>query len=70
MLIEAGLAFLGLGGPNVKSWGTMGDLGLSDIRTNRHVVTIPGAAIVLTVLALTLIGDGLNDALNKRAETG
>ena len=66
ILTEAGLSFLGLGDPNVMSWGTMVGLGRSDFRTAWYLVAEPGIAIVLTVLALNLVGDGLNDALNTR----
>jgi peptide/nickel transport system permease protein len=66
ILTEAGLSFLGLGDPNVVSWGTMVGMGRSDFRTAWYLVAVPGVAIVLTVLALNLLGDGLNDALNTR----
>ena len=66
IVTEAGLSFLGLGDPNVMSWGTMVGLGRSDFRTAWYLVAEPGIAIVLTVLALNLLGDGLNDALNTR----
>ena len=66
ILIESGLAFLGLGDPNVISWGTMVGLGRSDFRAGWYLVVIPGLAIMVCVLALNLLGDGLNDALNTR----
>ena len=66
ILTEAGLSFLGLGDPNVISWGTMVGMGRSDLRTGWYLVVIPGVAIMLAVLALNLLGDGLNDALNTR----
>lgn len=66
ILTEAGLSFLGLGDPNVISWGTMIGMGRSDFRTAWYLVAIPGLAVVLSVLALNLLGDGLNDALNTR----
>lgn len=66
ILIESGLAFLGLGDPNVVSWGTMVGLGRSDFRAGWYLVVVPGLAIMLSVLALNLLGDGLNDALNAR----
>ncbi|HPU52587.1 MAG TPA: ABC transporter permease [Burkholderiaceae bacterium] len=66
ILFEAGLSFLGLSDPNVMTWGLM-------IGNNRRyildcwwAVTFPGAGIFLTVLSVSLIGDGLNDALNPR----
>jgi peptide/nickel transport system permease protein len=66
ILIEAGLAFLGLGDPNVMSWGKMIGDGRDALRTAWYLSAIPGVAILLTVLALNLIGEGLNDALNPR----
>lgn len=68
ILTEAGLSFLGLGDPNVISWGTMVGAGRSDLRTGWYLVAIPGTAIMLAVLALNLLGDGLNDALNTRLQ--
>lgn len=66
ILIESALSFLGLGDPNVMSWGFMIGAGRSFLRTAWWVCTIPGAAIVLTVIAINLVGEGLNDALNPR----
>lgn len=66
ILNETGLAFLGLGDPNVISWGSMIGSGREAFRNAEYLTIIPGIAIVLTVLALNLIGDGLNDALNPR----
>lgn len=66
ILTEAGLAFLGLGDPNVMSWGTIIGAGREALRTAWYVATLPGIAILLTVLALNLVGEGLNDALNPR----
>lgn len=66
ILTESALAFLGLGDPNVMSWGTMIGAGREMLRTAWYLTAIPGIAILLTVLALNLIGDGLNDALNPR----
>ena len=66
ILAEAGLSFLGLGDPNVMSWGTMIGLGRDLIRTAPWVVAVPGIAVVISVLGLNLLGEGLNDALNPR----
>ncbi len=63
ILMEASLSFLGLGDPNVMSWGTMVGLGRDSLRTAWYIAAIPGAAILVTVLALNLVGEGLNDAL-------
>lgn len=66
ILFEAGLSFLGLGDPNQMSWGLMIGSSRQYVLTNWWAVAFPGAAIFLTVLAVSLIGDGLNDALNPK----
>lgn len=66
ILTEAGLAFLGLGDPNVMSWGTIIGAGRDALRSAWYITAIPGVAILVTVLALNLVGEGLNDALNPR----
>ncbi|MBX9911366.1 MAG: ABC transporter permease [Beijerinckiaceae bacterium] len=66
ILTEAGLAFLGLGDPNIMSWGTIIGGGRDALRSAWYITAIPGFAILLTVLALNLVGEGLNDALNPR----
>lgn len=66
ILTESSLAFLGLGDPNVVSWGGMVGAGREVLRTDWYVATVPGLAIVAAVLALNLLSDGLNDALNPR----
>jgi peptide/nickel transport system permease protein len=66
ILMESALSFLGLGDPNLVSWGSMIGAGRELLRTAWYLSAIPGFAIVLTVLALNLLGDALNDALNPR----
>ena len=66
ILIESGLAFLGLGDPNIMSWGFQIGAGRTMLRSAWWVCTVPGIAILITVLAINLIGEGLNDALNPR----
>lgn len=66
ILFEAGLSFLGLGDPNVMSWGLMIGSNRPYILSAWWAVTLPGFAIFLTVLAVSLIGDGLNDAFNPK----
>ena len=66
ILLESSLSFLGLGDPNVMSWGYMIGAARTVIRTAWWLSFLPGMAILLTVLALNLIGEGLNDALNPR----
>jgi len=66
ILLESGLSFLGLGDPNLMSWGFMIGAGRSVIRIAWWMSVFPGLAIFLTVLALNLVGEGLSDALNPR----
>ncbi|MET0314128.1 MAG: ABC transporter permease [Hansschlegelia sp.] len=68
ILTESSLAFLGLGDPNVVTWGGMVGAGREVLRTDWYVATLPGVAILVAVLALNLLGDGLNDALDPRGE--
>jgi peptide/nickel transport system permease protein len=69
ILIESALAFLGLGDSNVMSWGFMIGSGRTYLRNAWWLCAIPGIAILLTVLAINLTGEGLNDALNPRLRT-
>jgi peptide/nickel transport system permease protein len=67
IVLEAGLSFLGLGVPSATpSWGTMVDHGRAYLLDAWWVVTFPGLAIVLAVLAFNLLGDGIRDALDPR----
>lgn len=66
ILTESGLSFLGLADPNVVSWGYMIGVARSALRTAWWMTAIPGITIVVTVLAINLVGEGLNDALNPR----
>jgi peptide/nickel transport system permease protein len=66
ILLESSLSFLGLGDPNRMSWGFMVGAGRTVIRQAWWITAFPGLVILLTVLALNLIGEGLNDALNPR----
>ena len=66
ILFEAGLSFLGLSDPNVMSWGLMIGSNRKYVLDAWWAVTFPGFAIFLTVLAVSLVGDGLNDALNPK----
>ena len=66
ILFEAGLSFLELNDPNIMSWGYMIGSNRPYVLESWWAVTFPGIAIFLTVLAVSLIGDGLNDALNPR----
>lgn len=66
ILFESAISFLGLGDPNVASWGALIGDGRALIRRSWFICAIPGLAIMFTVLAMNLIGDGLNDALNPK----
>jgi peptide/nickel transport system permease protein len=69
ILLESALAFLRLSDPNVASWGNLIGLGRDVLRVQWYVSAIPGIAILLTVLAVSLVGQGLNDALNPRLKS-
>lgn len=66
ILMESALSFLGLGDPNVVTWGSMIGEGRPVLRSAWYLSAVPGIAIVVTVLALNLLGDALNDILNPR----
>jgi peptide/nickel transport system permease protein len=66
ILTESGLSFLGLGDPNIISWGYMVGVGRTVLRTAWWMPAIPGGAILVTVLCINLVGEGLNEALNPR----
>ena len=66
ILTESALSFLGLSDPNVMSWGYMVGAGREFLQRAPWLSAIPGVAILVTVLAVNLVGDGLNDALNPR----
>jgi peptide/nickel transport system permease protein len=67
ILIEASLSFLGVGvRPPTASWGQMISAATPTFNTAWWYMVFPGAALLLTVLAFNLLGDGLRDALNPR----
>ncbi len=67
ILVAATLSFLGLGSqPPTAEWGRMLSEGRQYLREQWWIATFPGLAIMLTVLALNLLGDGLRDALDPR----
>lgn len=68
MLLEASLSYIGVGDPGAVSWGVM-------LFEAQHALTrawwmsvFPGLGIFLSVLAINLVGDGLNDAINPRSQ--
>jgi peptide/nickel transport system permease protein len=69
ILLEAYLSFLGAGvQPPNASWGTLISDGLDLISTAPYLSLIPGAMLVLTVLSINVVGDGVRDALDPRAQ--
>jgi len=67
ILVEAGLSFLGLGvPPPTPSWGSIVNEGRDSLLSAWWIATFPGLAIVFTVVAFNLLGDGLRDALDPR----
>ena len=68
ILIEASLSFLGVGiRPPTASWGQMIASATPIFDTAWWYMVFPGLALLLTVLAFNLLGDGLRDALNPRS---
>jgi peptide/nickel transport system permease protein len=71
ILFEAALSFLGAGvQPPTASWGAMLADATSIFNTAWWYMVFPGAALLLTVLAFNLVGDGLQDALHPKADRG
>jgi peptide/nickel transport system permease protein len=66
ILTESALAFLGLGDPNVVSWGQIVMSGKSYLLEGWWISTFSGLAIVFTVVAFYLLGDGLNTVLSPK----
>lgn len=67
ILVEAALSFLGLGvQPPTPSWGLMVSSGRDFLLSAPHIATIPGIAIMITVLGFNLLGDGLRDSLDPK----
>lgn len=67
ILLAASLSFIGLGAqPPLPEWGAMLSAGRSKMRDCGYLVIFPGMAIMISVLAFNLLGDGLRDALDPR----
>jgi len=66
IILDAGLSFIGLGAPNLMSWGQMIYQGTQEVTVGWWVGLFPGLALTLTVLAFYFVGDGLGVALNPR----
>jgi len=70
ILAEASLSFLGLGDPNVTSWGQIIAAGRGDLSTAWWISTVPGFFLFFTILAFNFVGDALRDALDPRHSGG
>ncbi|WP_177175120.1 ABC transporter permease [Nitratireductor aquibiodomus] len=70
VLVEAALSFLGLGDPNVVTWGSMIAEGRNVLRIAPHLSIVPGLGLVATVLGVYLLGEGLADAMAGRKGRG
>jgi len=68
ILTEAALSFLGLGDPNVVTWGSMIAEGRNVIRSAPFLSILPGLALVVTVLGVYLFSEGLADTLRQNGE--
>lgn len=68
ILLESSLSFLGLGDPNLMSWGFMVGSSRTVLRQAWWMATFPGLTIALSVVALNLMGEGLNDTFNAFRE--
>jgi peptide/nickel transport system permease protein len=66
IITDAGLSFIGLGAPNIMSWGQMIYEGTQSFPVGWWLSIFPGIALTLTVMAFYFIGDGLGVALNPR----
>jgi oligopeptide transport system permease protein len=67
IIAESALSFIGIGlTPPTASWGTLIQDGYSQVFAVAHPVLFPAAAIAITMLAFTFLGDGLRDALDPR----
>lgn len=70
ILTEASLSFLGLGDPNIISWGQMIYQGKSYITTSWWISGTAGIAVIITVIFFYMLGDGLNHVLNPKYNYG
>jgi peptide/nickel transport system permease protein len=68
ILGEASLAFLGLGDPDVVSWGQIISSGRSQLSTAPWIATLPGLCLFFTILAFNFVGDAARDAIDPRSE--
>ena len=69
ILTEAGLSFLGLGDPNIVSWGQMINSGKQYLVKCPWISAIPGIFVVITVLTFFMIGEGLNRFISPKMQS-
>ncbi len=69
ILTEAALSFLGLGDPNMVTWGSMIAEGRNVLRSSPWLSVIPGLALVVTVIAVYLVGEGLDRTLKDQKDS-
>ncbi|WZH51545.1 MAG: ABC transporter permease [Nocardioides alkalitolerans] len=70
ILLESGLSYLGLGVvPPTPSWGSMVAQGQRYLSSDPHVLLVPGAFVVLTILAFGLVGDALRSGLDPKSRS-
>ncbi len=65
IMIESALSFLGFGDPNIVTWGSMMAEGRNVLRSAPFLSVVPGIALLVTVLAVYLVSEGVNTALNN-----
>jgi peptide/nickel transport system permease protein len=71
IVAEASLSFLGLGvRPPTASWGSMVRDGFNNVRITSFPIIPPAVMIVLTIMAFSMIGDGMRDALGRQSRVG
>ena len=68
ILAEAALSFIGLGDPQVASWGRVLNSGQDSLELAWWIAVEPGILLFLTVLAFNFLGDGMRDAFDPRME--
>ena len=67
IVVCAALSFIGMGcQPPIPEWGALLNAGRNDMRMYPYLVIFPGAAIMLTVFCLNMLGDGLRDAMDPK----
>jgi peptide/nickel transport system permease protein len=68
ILAEAALSFIGLGDPQVASWGNILNSGQNDLQTAWWIAVEPGIMLFLTVISFNFLGEGLRDAFDPKGE--